>query len=432
MRSLCALGLLGALAAADPLKDYLEAMNRLASRERAFWESFAFRQERAAEAFYKPIMKAGRARARDVNGDLTGYKRLYADYADLERTRGSVYLGLAISGHRKAGPYLVHQLGEAARQTEACDAELLAIDRRKHYELVNQMPGVRRHGLAVRHDRLVDAMRRMGGLRRHVVKGLTRRSVPFRVGLLDVTDDVGVLNTQLASEESVMRVIAAERLLALGERKLLEPYRGTRDVVLRRMIVPGDASRETTRFFGIPTKSRHIVFVVDGSFHLRRRHESGVTYRRIVVENLLSALVRLPRGATFRVVMAGHAHGRIDGRAEMGGEVALPAEPEAQREAVRMIEEYKPAATNDDAHAALLRALEFPEAETIYVVYHGAPRATRFLDPDAFAADIARRNRPLRKVIHAVRLGNLGDDAERGLKLLAERNRGTYVRFSAR
>ncbi|MHC4959829.1 MAG: hypothetical protein ACYTGN_15810 [Planctomycetota bacterium] len=432
MRLFCALGLLAAMAAADPLKDYREAMNRLASRERAFWEAFAFRHERACETYYQPILKVGRARAREVNGDLSGFAKLYADYANLERTRGSVYLGLAISGHAKAGPYLVHQLGEAARQIRVCEEELRAIDRRKCFELLSQMPGVRRHGLAVRRERLVDAMRRMGGLRSHVVRGLERKSLRFRIGLLDVTDDVGILNAQLASEESAMRVVAAERLIALGERKLLDPYRGTRDAVLLRMIVPSDAPRETTRFFGIPTRSRHLAFVVDGSVQLARRHESGQTYRQIIVENLLSALVRLPREATFRVVMAGHAHGRVGGQAEIGGEAALPAEAEAQRLAVRMVAEHKPAATNDDPHAALLRAFDYPEVETIYVVYHGAPRATRFLDPDAFAADITRRNRTVRKIIHAVRIGDFGEDAERGLKLLAQRNRGKYTRFSAR
>ena len=67
----------------------------------------------------------------------------------------------------------------------------------------------------------------------------------------------------------------------------------------------------------------------------------------------------------------------------------------------------------------LLRAMRFSDTDTIFLVYHGSVRATRFLAPAALAADVARRNRFLRAEIHAIRIGKLGPDAKRTMKSIA-------------
>jgi len=413
---------------ADPMEDYGAAMSRLAERERRFWVRFDQRFFEAAKRFYEPLRRApGRSR-RKLAGDLAGIEEIYREYGDLERARGSVYLGLAISGHRKASAELVRQLAITAGHIKRAEGDLAQNDEQTWGELLQQKPGVRRHGLGVREAALTGALRRVPEARELLRRRLRRGSTTFRVGLIDSTTDAGLINPFLRSKHRRLRVAAINGLERLGRRDLLDPFRNDPDLVIRRRVRALDARPVSTRFFEIETRGTRVVFVLDGSWMLEERaNDAGETWRQVLAAQLLRALARLPRGASFRLVMIGHDHGRPGGHAVFGADEAFEAEQDTIRRAVAVVEDYKAAAVNDDPHSAMLRAMRFADTDTIFLAYHGSPRATRFLAPAAMAADIARRNRFLGAEIHAIRLGDLGRDAKRTMKSIAARNGGTFA-----
>ena len=425
---LSCLCLIAGTAAADPMRDYGAAMSRLAERERRFWGGFDPRFQRAAQRYYEPLRHLRGRRRRRSAGDLAGIEEIYGEYAGLERARGSVYLGLAISGHPKAPAELLRQLAITAGQVEQAEGDLAREAEPVWGELLQQRPGVRRHGLALRQAALTGALRRIPELRGLLRRRLRRGSTTLRVGLIDATDDVGLINPFLQSGERRLRLAAMDGLERLGRRALLDPFRHDKDPVVRRRVRALDPRPVSTRFFGIEARGTRLVFVLDGSWMLDQKANGiGETWRQVLAAQLLGALARLPRGASFRLVMIGHRQGRSLGRAVFREEAPFEVGQETIRRAVRVVEEYRPAILDGDPHRAMLRALRFAETDTIFLAYHGSPRASRFLVPEALAADLQRRNRFSGAEIHTVRLGDLGRAAKRTMQSIATACGGTFV-----
>lgn len=426
MRPVLVVLALAAVAAADPFRDYAAAMSRLAARERTFWGRFNQRFAEAARRYYDPIRRHPR-RWRSTPGELVGIEALFREYANLERARASVYLGLAISGHERAAAELIRQIAVTREHIVQADGDLAENNERVIAELLDQKPGVRRHGLGIRMRGLAEALRRVPDTRDLLTRKLKVGSPGFRAALLDGTPYAGLITPYLRGKELVVRVAAIDGLVRLGRGALRSAYRNDPDPVIRRLCRPEAVRPFTTVFMGIPTRDLNIVYVLDGSWALKRKaNDVGETYQQVLAAQLMGSLGRLPRNATFRVVMIGHSHNRPLGHAVLGSPTALQPHPEAIRSAVRLVESYDVATTNDDPHSALLRALEFKDTDTIFFAYHGNPRSCRFLSPDALAADIARRNRYVRATIHAVRLGRLGPDSSRLMKAVAVQNGGDY------
>ncbi|MGH7163346.1 MAG: hypothetical protein ACREID_07665, partial [Planctomycetota bacterium] len=162
MRAWAALLVLAAplLADGDVERSYREEMKRCRAAEQRFWEEFQRRYNDAYLAFREPIERATAKPAEHPNPDYdySHLRALYEECAGIERARGEAALALAKSGHAKALDAAFDMMMDAAKEVDALEAELLdakPIQRRYMFDL---RPGVRRHGVGVREEWIVQAL----------------------------------------------------------------------------------------------------------------------------------------------------------------------------------------------------------------------------------------------------------------------------------
>ena len=75
----------------DGLGTFKKEMRRLRKFETEYWRAYNNRFVRACAEWYAPIKRQKRSRFMEVDGDPSGFRRLYEDYALIEQARGSAY-----------------------------------------------------------------------------------------------------------------------------------------------------------------------------------------------------------------------------------------------------------------------------------------------------------------------------------------------------
>jgi hypothetical protein len=211
----------------------------------------------------------------------------------------------------------------------------------------------------------------------------------------------------------------------------------------------GAAKEGGTRFFGIASHSKRVVFVLDvsGSMNEPAGRGTDASQHRTKLElakaHLTSAIAGLASDARFDVLL-------YAGEVERCFPSLVTADDEHRSEALRFVAE-RPTAGGTNIHEALLDAFRLaepptpgkgaargggssttgttatkrpPEVDTIYFLTDGKPTAGRVLAPELILAEILGMNRTRRIRIHTV---GVGDHDREFLKALAEQTGGEYV-----
>ncbi len=213
-----------------------------------------------------------------------------------------------------------------------------------------------------------------------------------------------------------------------------------------------------TAFYGIPTSSRGIIFVVEGGLPLllpadvalarsksfwdwvignpewKREH---VRHKEVLQEQLAGALKRLHPETRFGVItfMDGFKVKRI------GERRMLKNNTRDLKAARRFLDVHAPKGFRS-VLANLATAMEMagldpkadhalggPQADTVYVFSDGSMRGGRFLYVAAELAAFERLNRFRRLVVHTIRMASGGSHSEELMKGYAASTGGTYHRF---
>ncbi|MHC4137876.1 MAG: HEAT repeat domain-containing protein [Planctomycetota bacterium] len=213
-----------------------------------------------------------------------------------------------------------------------------------------------------------------------------------------------------------------------------------------------------TKFYGIATASRGIVFVVDGGlplllpadYTLQRTKsfwdwvignpEWKRDYRRhkdVLEEEFAKALDQLHPDSRFGVITFSDG-GKLK---RVGERRMLKVTSRDLRAAKRFLAVHAPKGFRSSL-ANLVSTMEmaglFPhddhkiggaQADTVYLFADGSMRGGRFLYPEAVLAAFDRFNRFRLLVVHTIRFSNGGSHSEQLMEGLAKRTGGTYKRF---
>ena len=209
-------------------------------------------------------------------------------------------------------------------------------------------------------------------------------------------------------------------------------------------------SRQSSRFYGIPLASDRVLFLLEGSFSFtvpaeyelqrtrsfmdwgtwgradwKKKHRS---HQQVLAEQLGAALSSAVPDTSFRIAMMGHpgnAVGRVAAFPRESDKL-LPASARNRRRAVRFVADYKIAFVHD-LHLGLMKALEWPDHDTVFMFCNGEITGGRIILPEALLADFRRRNRFRRLVVHTIRVCQKGAESERLMKGIAAASGGTHV-----
>ena len=218
--------------------------------------------------------------------------------------------------------------------------------------------------------------------------------------------------------------------------------------------VGGDAERQrgvTSAFYGIETRSRRVLFVVDISRSMEspakaippKTGESAGAYAApegdsklaIAVWQLHRAIDALPDDARFNVVVYSESYA-------VWNEGMSEASSRAKKKAHAYVDDITAnGVTNicDALDAAFelagvgsgagedARTEDGYAADTIYLLSDGDPNRGRLANLDALLADVVQRTARARLVIHAVGIGEVAGSSF--LQALAHRTGGRYVGF---
>ena len=186
-----------------------------------------------------------------------------------------------------------------------------------------------------------------------------------------------------------------------------------------------------TRFYGIRTYSKRIVFVLDISGSMNEPTDTGETETKIEVakKELTQAIASLPADALFDIIF--YSTG-----VEVWQKNLVEADAKAKKAAKTYVAE-KEAGGGTNIHEPLLRAFdlagrgsrdkEYGEVavDTIFFLSDGQPTAGRITDPEDILREVQAANK-LRKVqIHTVGVGR-GHHAV-FMRVLAESSGGQYI-----
>jgi hypothetical protein len=196
----------------------------------------------------------------------------------------------------------------------------------------------------------------------------------------------------------------------------------------------GDAG-SGTRFYGVDTQSRRILFVLDrsGSMKSSSRSKTGRSTASkfgIASAQLKTALHSLPTDATFNVLVYSDRPQRLFPE-------VVEATAENKRQALAQLQSVEPGG-GTNIYAALADAFALvernaksrrdgsPQIDTLYFLSDGQPNMGRMQRADLILADIRVRNSLLGLRIHTIGVG--AHDAD-FMAALANEHRGTYVAF---
>ena len=182
---------------------------------------------------------------------------------------------------------------------------------------------------------------------------------------------------------------------------------------------PGSRTVET-RFLGVPLRSRHMAFVLDGSGSMAARLPDGRTRWAEVVEQLEKALGALA-GAHVNVAV-------FDETVEAAFPRALPLDAGRRETLLRFVRARGPRGKTA-LYDGIAWGLADPEVDTLIVLSDGAPSAGAFFTKTDLLAEVRRANRFRRARIDVVAVG--ADQVARrwrdALQQIAEESGGTVV-----
>ncbi len=310
----------------------------------------------------------------------------------------------------------------------------------------------------------VEALMRMGGVARlECVPLVEDEALPVRRALLDAlaTDDADkrwtkvLVRAYLGSHGLFRRdcIRTLQRLTGyeVGDqpefwRKLAESIEGTGPApVAPTTTDPGRSSR----FYGVALVSDRVLFLLEGSFSFtvpaeyeiqrtrpfmewgtwgradwKKKHFS---HQQVLAEQLGAALDSAPPDTRFRIAMMGHPGNARDRVVTYPRESdrLLPVSPRNRRRAVEFVADHKVAFVHD-LHLGLMKALEWPGHDTVYLFCNGEIGGGRIILPGALLADFQRKNRFRRLVVHVIRVCQKGKQSESLLKGIAAASGGAY------
>jgi hypothetical protein len=215
----------------DACAEYRTALKQAAASERSFWEIFRERQAEAqltARAPWKEVTRSmgGKGTCVDVEFDHAGFRSLYDTHAAIERDRVSAARELARKhGAASIGPLWADLLA-TCHSIDAAESVIVANtnDGGETWAATDQEPGIRRHGLQIRMDGLVEALASVPEAVafaadegwKEAGKADAKRSITRRVAVLDLLGIVGgpggvaVAHEALGSKLSSLRIAAVE------------------------------------------------------------------------------------------------------------------------------------------------------------------------------------------------------------------------------
>lgn len=185
-----------------------------------------------------------------------------------------------------------------------------------------------------------------------------------------------------------------------------------------------------TSFYGIETKSLHVIFILDHSGSMQETDAKGAGSRMDALKKEMTDTIRgLPESATFNMIYFSHD---FDVWKKQGMIQATPENKLAATEWVKAM----PAVGATNIFDPIERAFELAgrgthdrayaiAVDTIFLMTDGQPNRGRLIKADEILKEVARLN-DLKKVkIHTVGVGEGKDGTF--LRRLAEMTGGTYV-----
>jgi hypothetical protein len=214
----------------------------------------------------------------------------------------------------------------------------------------------------------------------------------------------------------------------------------------RAPVAAGDAGEEPqqesdrpgTSFYGIMTRSKHIVYILDRSGSMNQNDAAGGDLRiNAAKKELLQSIRSLPEDATFNIIFYNHEF-------DVWQKKMTTADKASKSAAVKWIEEIDAVgATNifdPLEHAFLLAGRGTHDKrygvtlDTIFFLSDGRSNRGRLISADQILKEIERMNELKKVKIHAIGIGSGGGSIsqDRGhdehfMRALAEMTDGTYV-----
>ena len=142
----------GALAAGEPLVEFLRARKLRDRAQQEFWRVYQARINQAQDLSMRPIRDSySRASPdREAVPDLRPYTALYEDYVATESVYGAAARTLARSDDPEAPRALLRELFDTLGEAERAEAAIKDLSATRHCYAFDQRPGITRHGLAAR------------------------------------------------------------------------------------------------------------------------------------------------------------------------------------------------------------------------------------------------------------------------------------------
>jgi hypothetical protein len=190
----------------------------------------------------------------------------------------------------------------------------------------------------------------------------------------------------------------------------------------------------TSAFYGITTLSKRLVFVIDISRSMNDAAQAkpatatgkkstyaapkGNRKLDIAKWQLHRAIQDLPKDAVFNVVVYSESY-------KVWEKELVAATPRGKRKAHKFIDRINGNGTTNIGDS-LDAALE-QDADTVFLLSDGNPNRGRVSDLEKLLAQLLKRNRRARRVIHTIGIGEV--EGSSFLKDLARRTGGRYVGF---
>jgi hypothetical protein len=209
--------------------------------------------------------------------------------------------------------------------------------------------------------------------------------------------------------------------------------------IWRKEVATRDEYGANLAFYGLPTFSERLVFVLDVSASmLDPAHPDAKGARSeerridLAKKEITSALSMLEPTKTFEIVFFSHKVQRLVG-------LLAPATPAIVARASTVARAFEPTG-GTNIHDALETAFQAagrptspvsgrtssPAADTVFFMTDGTPTAGKHQAPEAILAIVRHWNRTARLTIHTIAVGDRCD--ERFLEALARENGGRFVK----
>ncbi|HYC77979.1 MAG TPA: HEAT repeat domain-containing protein [Planctomycetota bacterium] len=191
---------------------------------------------------------------------------------------------------------------------------------------------------------------------------------------------------------------------------------------------PG-ARRGGTSFYGITTRSKRLLYILDVSGSMNENDAAGKKKRiDVAKEELVNSIRSLPDDATFNIVFYNHEHSAWKTK-------PVKADKAGKAEAIKWAEAVTAVGATNIFDALELgfqlagRGTQDKRyqvvVDTVFFMSDGQPNRGRLVEPAQILAEVLRMNSEQKLKIHAVGVGK--DHAVDFMKSLAERTGGTYV-----